>query len=78
MYNDVFTTLPEVAIMLTRYFVMMLLVFPLLACSSNEKEKTSHHPYREQKQVLDKAKEVDRLADDLAEQRRRTLEENDR
>lgn len=47
------------------------------ACSPGEKQTdNSDHILKEQKKALDKAKAVDRLADEAAERQRKALEEN--
>ena len=59
-----------------RICLIIIMSLSLLACSSNDKQNNSDHIYKQQKQALDKAKEVSRMADDIEKKRRKTLEEN--
>ncbi len=59
-----------------RICLIIVISLSLLACSSNDKQDSSDHIYKQQKQALDKAKEVSRMADDIEKKRRKTLEEN--
>ena len=59
-----------------RICLIIIISLSLLACSSNDKQDNPDHIYKQQKQALDKAKEVSRMADDIEKKRRKTLEEN--
>lgn len=62
--------------MTLRICLLIIFFIPLLACSSNDKQDNSDHIYKDQKQALDKAKELSRMADDIEKERRKTLKEN--
>jgi len=58
------------------YFLLVLVVVFMTACSDETDKVQGDHVWKEQTDMIDKAKDVEKLMNDAALQQRQQIEEN--